>query len=498
MEDQPPKPKRGRPRIKKVNDDGSEITTDRPKKTTVKAIKAKKNAVAPTPDFSKETTQTPIQLSIASYGKKTSSPQPKKHVAAATPNDRDRDRATPAPKSAIAKTSKAKIPIVTPIIVSLPVSNQMEEKNLNPATLDTELTSYNPDNLDRPVPRGIVSLGVGYSASFDNPSDEIILHRCADCNAAPYPCQLCFDKFNLTHPKANQTFKDYQEARLQDDKQLHGKTNRNSFYNEPIIDKPLPSTTEAPTYNPHSAIVSAVTSYVPVEGLGFEVDTSPQTSDFTDNDRQILLQRIEQLETQIKLAQQTPTTKSAPFPLNRHIDLNEPECLWHLEHFSTRRIGLPLFYNDTSATYESIGCFCSFECAYAYRLEHKSAEAAPLWLLFKAHREMDHSVIKPKLISAPNRQRLKRFGGTMDLDTFLKFCKTWPLDSDLQGPRFDFIVPTTSEQVNPNKTHTFELDLPTNTKNQSLVRKREKPHPNAANQWDNVIKLSKIRRNNNE
>jgi hypothetical protein len=95
-----------------------------------------------------------------------------------------------------------------------------------------------------------------------------------------------------------------------------------------------------------------------------------------------------------------------------------------LEKFSSQPIGLPTHYDEQSGTYETLGCFCNFQCAYAYRLEHRSAESAPLWLLFKAyndmHKEQFPNAAVPKLVPAPPRQALKRFKGSMGFGTILE------------------------------------------------------------------------------
>jgi hypothetical protein len=166
-----------------------------------------------------------------------------------------------------------------------------------------------------------------------------------------------------------------------------------------------------------------------------------------------------------------------------------------MEPFFTEPVGLPMHYDQVTGNFDSIGCFCSLQCAYAYRLEHRSAEAAPLHLLFKAHRmlmamdcEDGEQPVKVQLVPAPPRQALRRWGGRLDLSDFLSVSQVWRTLS-----RHPF-VPTAEFVDAAEKTTITYRAPPTTTTGEGLVRRRTKPHPNAANQWNNAIRRSKLRR----
>jgi len=459
--------KRGRPRVtKKVTQAGSP------------------------PETVSSTASVPVQLTIASYGRK-----PRTAEAAAAP----KIRATKKPNAAAKSSSNAKRES-TPIVVSLPVTNEMEENFQTQHTLDDELTTYRPDVFDVPVPKSIISSGVGNAAVFAaNPeAPALSIARCSECTALAFPCQKCIEAFNTANKRS---FNDYQAARDKDDMQyLPGQKDEKAFqnFNEQVTDKPLPKSFHPPEYVSNlidtrsAAPAPFVGGYEPTAVGDSETKSEPaQASSAADNEDTIerLQAKIAFLEAQLR--NRSNSVGGAAARTGTH------ECMWHLEKFSTQPIGLPTHYDDHSGTYETLGCFCSFPCAYAYRLEHRSAESAPLWLLFKAyndmHKEQFPAIAPPKLVPAPPRQALKRFGGPMELEEFLKNNTVWHvLSRNPLMPNSEYVE---ASDMGKSAMATEQTTISSAEEaTDSLLRKREKPHPNAANQWNNAVRRTKIRK----
>ena len=97
----------------------------------------------------------------------------------------------------------------------------------------------------------------------------------------------------------------------------------------------------------------------------------------------------------------------------------EVYCWWCCHSFQTHPIGIPLKYDATHDLFKVIGCFCSFNCAYAYSKKEK----------FKVHLS-EFKFMYEKLIGqecahddwnippAPERYVLQRFGGPLTIEEY--------------------------------------------------------------------------------
>lgn len=94
-------------------------------------------------------------------------------------------------------------------------------------------------------------------------------------------------------------------------------------------------------------------------------------------------------------------------------------CCWHCCHnFETNPIPIPDSYDERKDVYNVSGVFCSFSCAKGYLIEQNPYDIGRKSLLFK---EMSLHVYKKNtdtIIPAPSRLVLKKFGGSLDIDTF--------------------------------------------------------------------------------
>jgi hypothetical protein len=443
----------------------------------------------------------PVQLTIASYGKKpkVESSEPER---VHTTKVRAKKKGTAAKQQAQKETSIGNVSIV----ISLPVTNAMEDKFHTQHTLDDELTTYRPDIVDTPVPQSIVSSVVGHAAVFTaNPgSQPLSVGRCVECSMQPFPCDTCVKKFDLTNQRS---FQEYQAVREIDDKRLLGKKDEKAFqtFNEKVNDKPLPPQTfRVPEYVP--SLLSDVQSLTdltiePYEQTAIGAVTYTGAADLQE---QLLSPKVQENQDDLierlkaKVAFFESQLRNRP-SINRN-QQGDHECLWHLDKFATQPIGLPVHYDEQSGTYETVGCFCSFQCMYAYRLEHRSAEYAPLNLLFQAYKdaykEQYPGVAIPKLVPAPPRQALKRFGGLMDLEDFLKTSTGWHiLTRNPWMPNMEYVEASdVGKKIEPHNSILHSQLAEEADQQTQLLRKREKPHPNAANQWENAVRRTRVRK----
>ena len=425
--------------------------SSQPRKGKKRAIKKKKTS-----------SQKPVQLTIASYGKKRQS-------SASTPTSTTEED----PASSSASASMA------PIIVSLPVTNAMETRFNTHNTLDSRLTDYRPDLLLQP-PDAVSSRGAGGFDAVDGAEQQIVLERCEECAEEFAACEKCLMQFNEVFARS---LSEMEAAREIDDQLAHPDASK--FENKIISEEPLGNDFQPPNYVYKRRWERSEGDQGPkLEGYqsewcpGDAGDSRVQRPNRTSEELSSLRREIMVLRNQLA-SSSTHSKAKASTPKGPN------ECWWHLAPFSTPVVGLPLHYDEDSETFESVGCFCSLPCVYAYRLEHRSAEAAPLELLFRAYRMIGG---KGNLVPSPPRQALIRFGGTMTLSEFLSPPQHWyRVSRNPFVPSREFVE---EESLRPSATRVTTATTGT----PGLIRTRDKAHPNAANQWGSAVRRSRLRR----
>lgn len=109
-------------------------------------------------------------------------------------------------------------------------------------------------------------------------------------------------------------------------------------------------------------------------------------------------------------------------------------CWWCTYPFDTIPCGIPFSYDSESpGTYKVFGCFCGFNCAFAYLLtcnvSKKWEKASLLHLLYKdVHGKFEH--INP----AFPKEVLTDYGGIMDIEEFRKESGTQKVACGLVVP----------------------------------------------------------------
>jgi hypothetical protein len=96
-------------------------------------------------------------------------------------------------------------------------------------------------------------------------------------------------------------------------------------------------------------------------------------------------------------------------------------CWWCVHALPQKPcIHLPMKYDDKRNIFQTIGNFCSWQCAKAYAIDMKSARSGEIQSLLAMMRLRALGRYYP-LWAAPKRDILKCFGGTMTIEEFRTF-----------------------------------------------------------------------------
>lgn len=101
-------------------------------------------------------------------------------------------------------------------------------------------------------------------------------------------------------------------------------------------------------------------------------------------------------------------------------------CWWDCHTFDTQPVGIPQSIHDKNnqISFKTIGCFCSFNCAYAWcKYDKTLPKCRPnLAMLTTMYRTLTNdktlNMTTNRLTIAPPRLALKLFGGVMDITQF--------------------------------------------------------------------------------
>ncbi len=270
------------------------------------------------------------------------------------------------------------------------------------------MTTYRPDSYNQSIPKSILSSGTQNAETFVSSEKILEVERCDACLSQPFPCENCTKKFEDT---IKTSFSDYKAARESDDKQFL--FSEEEFKNEKITDKPIPMGIEIPEYNFHHIHMQPLninTELLSISGLSglqeVEQITSAPLAAVTPPTIQKVTTTIEITHHQQQQQQQhffRQKVEEEKEIINQYD--NKHLCLWHMGIFDWNPIQLPVHFDETTEIFdEKFGCFCCYECMYAYRfnqtyffficfiilfffrLEHKSVQYAPIWMIFKAYR----------------------------------------------------------------------------------------------------------------
>jgi len=98
-------------------------------------------------------------------------------------------------------------------------------------------------------------------------------------------------------------------------------------------------------------------------------------------------------------------------------------CWWCCHQFDTRPMLLPLKYNSVKDEFICKGVFCSFSCTKAYISNMNNVNCIVMMQNLKLMSKRMGYSLYDRILSAPPRETLKKFGGYMTIDEFRKKSK---------------------------------------------------------------------------
>ena len=162
-------------------------------------------------------------------------------------------------------------------------------------------------------------------------------------------------------------------------------------------------------------------------------------------------------------------------------------CWWDSHPFTSVPIAIPTSYNSVNKTFKVMGCFCSFQCALAYKKYDRNLDNVDTSLLYFFFNKITPNKINvTNLKPAPPRQMLNIFGGSLSIDQYREFTKDRNLTYDMITYP---LIPVAQyaevqKKKDPEAIKTSQLTRP------KLKLKRTKPLPDHKNTLENSMGLN--------
>lgn len=99
-------------------------------------------------------------------------------------------------------------------------------------------------------------------------------------------------------------------------------------------------------------------------------------------------------------------------------------CWWCCHPFEGPELHMPIKYDEPRKRFTTMGTFCSWGCMKAYNIDRAGPKYGEYQMMITLMRKHAYGRIE-SYTSAPKRQCLKVFGGTMSIDEF-RGCKDPP------------------------------------------------------------------------
>jgi hypothetical protein len=162
-------------------------------------------------------------------------------------------------------------------------------------------------------------------------------------------------------------------------------------------------------------------------------------------------------------------------------------CWWCSHPFNCVPIALPISYNSSNKVFKVKGCFCSFECALAYKDDKRNLQHIDTSLLyFFFNKITKKNVNVTNLKRAPDRESLLIFGGHSNIEEFRKSSK----DRNLQYDLVTYPLVPIAQYVEIKKKKDPET-IKNNQQNQPRLKlKRSKPLMHHKNTLENSMGLN--------
>lgn len=412
------------------------------------------------------------------------------------------------------------------IILQLPLTEEEISKysSQNPEDderfLVNELLEYNP-HISPFNPKPLIQTDKGEEMlSYTSKDSRSIFRPCIRCAITPegtvVPCIDCTKQFNLDNELIS--IDDALLKRAEDDA-LYCRPDPTNFQNTIITEKKIPTNFVVDKYNPNvivefsnepSAFKQGNIQYVE------EVNESPYQNSraprFQDHENVKDVKESEMLmSTAINSAPIEDITTTTQFRiLNEFTQLEKwPKrtnvyCWWDCHPFDTTPVGIPISYNKKFDYFTVYGCFCSFECAMAYKKSDIKMSKISNDLFYDLRKRYGETAIRlskdqKQLISdikqkqalssihpAMPRKSLSIFGGKLSIQEFRKYSCATNLSTKVY--QFPFIPANEIIEIVPKKYNNLELSK---CNSPPLKLKRTKPLPGSKNTLEHTLNISK-------
>lgn len=130
-------------------------------------------------------------------------------------------------------------------------------------------------------------------------------------------------------------------------------------------------------------------------------------------------------------------------------------CWWDTYSFNTTPIPLPISYDSKKNKFKVTGCFCSFECMLAYKMNAKyhSIHTDTIQYFYKKCTNGTNNSSTIKIKKAPPREALERFGGPLSIQRFREISKDPNIKYEIIFPPLTVINPMYIESKKQKNTN---------------------------------------------
>lgn len=161
-------------------------------------------------------------------------------------------------------------------------------------------------------------------------------------------------------------------------------------------------------------------------------------------------------------------------------------CWWDCHPFNNIPIGIPISYNKRKDTYQVYGCFCSFECALAFKKSDRKLFNISNDIFYDLRKRFGHSETDGTgqfitLKSALPRTSLSIFGGKLTIAEFRKYS----CNSSLKCNLYHYPLTPLNEVIELIPPKKNEIHIVTNSP--PLKLKRNKPLPGNKNTLEHTL-----------
>lgn len=412
------------------------------------------------------------------------------------------------------------------IILQLPLTEEdietysLKNKEQTQEFLDNVLLEYNPYIVPF-NPKPIIEKCDG-EESVEYPKNDIKtrFRPCIKCiltiENSVIPCKDCAKIFDKQHQVLS--IDDALLKRAEDDA-LYGRPDPAKFINEQIAETKLSLDTVVGNYDPNviaefsnepSPFVHGKIKYMEeVQSSPFEYTMqTPLSAESQPQEPQEMV-----MSTPINSAPVEEIKKTKQFRiLNEFSQLEKwPKrtnvyCWWDCHPFNSVPVAIPIRYNKKADIFMVYGCFCTFECAMAYKKSDRKLCKISNDLFYDLRKRYGH--IKNRLdkdqsdmLSAQNglsptfvsirsampRKALSIFGGKLSIQEFRKYSCMTTLSTKVY--QFPLIPVNEIIEIVPKKYKNLELNR---ANSPPLKLKRSKPLPGSKNTLEHTLNLSRM------